>query len=501
MAIKNFFGSIYRYSQRKKFDDYIESSRKLKSTQEQILYAILRRNANTEFGIKHDFENIRSILQFRNRVPIQYDQQLNPDVERQLTGEKNILVAEDIIGFLRSSGGSGKSKVIAYTNELVKEFVAGTSAMLYSIFDTPQSSDDISAYWLIGPEFIEPQVSAGGHSIGHQESLDIFYQFDRHFFKHHIICDAKFKKLSREEYLREASKQLLRFKQLQTLFANSPLALIELCNYLEASNDGLPRLGNGAVDFSALWPKLKSICCWRDGGANFYMPLIYQRFPQVNVIPREIISAEALLAVPIGDHPYCLFASNSHFYEFQDADGKIVGAENLLRGFSYIPIVTTSGGLYRYYTGDLIEVMGHVDGTPMLRYVSRHLGDGAFGEKLDEERLSLIIEHLYLEFSITPLFHLIEVASLKNPRYTLFIECTQQLDIHALSTRLEEMLLDSHQYNLCRTIGELQAISIIPVTSGWEKYVEAMKRKGCKSYEMISPALISSFTGWEEYFR
>lgn len=501
MAIKIFFGSIYRYSQRKKFDDFIESSSNLKSTQERLLYAILRRNANSEFGKNHDFENIRSILQFRNRVPIQYDQQLNPYIERQLTGEKNILAVEDIIGFLRSSGGSGKSKVIAYTNELVKEFVAGTSAMLYSLFDAPQTSDDISAYWLVGPEFVEPEVSAGGYSIGHQESLDIFYQFDRHFFKNHIICDAKFKKLSRAEYLREASQKLVRFNQLQMLFVNSPLALIELCDYLDASNDELPRLSNGAVDFSALWPNLKSICCWKDGGANFYIPLIHQRFPKVKLIPREIISAEALLAVPMADHPHCLLAVNSHFYEFQDADGKVVGAENLLRGFSYIPIVTTSGGLYRYYTGDLVEVMGHVNGVPMLRYVSRHLGDGAFGEKLDEERLSLIIEHLYLEFSITPRFHLIEAASKKNPHYTLFLECQQQLDILMISKRLEEMLLDSHQYNLCRTIGELQEILIIPVTDGWNKYVSAMMKNGCKSYEMISPALISAFSGWEELFR
>lgn len=494
MVISNFFDSIYRYSQKKVYDDFISSMGKFKIRQEQVLFKILKNNQSSEFGKKHDFQSIRSVSQFRNRVAIQNDLQLSPAIERMLQGEEGILLSDKVIGYLRSAGGRGISKVIPYTKELVSEFNAGTSAMLYGLFEMMKNDEPNSAYWIVGPEFIDAQIAPSGISIGHQESLDIFYQFDRHFFKNQLRCDAELKSIKYPHYLDQLAKRLMGMSNLQILFAYSPLTVIELLNYITQS---FPQRS-----ITDLWPKLRYLCCWKDGGARFYLPLLQKLLPLVTIIPREILSAEALLTISLPGHPYGLLAFNSHFYEFQDVEGKVVGAENLLRGFCYHPIVTTSGGLYRYHTGDVVEVMGHVEGLPMLRYVSAVQGNGDFDERLDEERLSLILEHLYVEFNITPRFHMIEPASKKNPRYILFLEHDESLsvDLHAVEQRFEEMLMDSHQYNLCHTIGEIQPVKVVSISNGWSKYVQAMIERGCKSYELISPALISPFREWEKVY-
>src|SRR3954471_9654907 len=76
----------------------------------------------TEWGLKHDFKSIRTVEEFKQRVPVQNYESLKPEIERLMAGEQNILWPSDIKWFAKSSGTTaGKSKFIPVSTEAMEE--------------------------------------------------------------------------------------------------------------------------------------------------------------------------------------------------------------------------------------------------------------------------------------------------------------------------------------------------------------------------------------------
>ena len=59
--------------------------------QRDVLFGLLDKASNTEFGLKYSFKNITSEKEFRERVPIRGYDELKPYVERMIQCEKNLL--------------------------------------------------------------------------------------------------------------------------------------------------------------------------------------------------------------------------------------------------------------------------------------------------------------------------------------------------------------------------------------------------------------------------
>ncbi len=77
---------------------------------------------NTEWGIKYDFKSIKTVEEFKSRIPIQNYDSLKPDIERLMRGEQNILWPSEIKWFAKSSGTTaGKSKFIPVSVEAMEE--------------------------------------------------------------------------------------------------------------------------------------------------------------------------------------------------------------------------------------------------------------------------------------------------------------------------------------------------------------------------------------------
>ena len=54
---------------------------------------------NTEWGLSFDYKSIRTIADFKNRVPVQNYETLNPFIQRLMKGEQNILWPTDVKWF------------------------------------------------------------------------------------------------------------------------------------------------------------------------------------------------------------------------------------------------------------------------------------------------------------------------------------------------------------------------------------------------------------------
>jgi hypothetical protein len=91
-------------------------------TQQEVLYKLLAKASDTEWGKKYDYRSISTIEEFRNRIPVQTYEEIIPYVERLRKGENNLLWPGEIRWFAKSSGTtSTKSKFIPLSRESLED--------------------------------------------------------------------------------------------------------------------------------------------------------------------------------------------------------------------------------------------------------------------------------------------------------------------------------------------------------------------------------------------
>ncbi|MCK5536777.1 MAG: GH3 auxin-responsive promoter family protein, partial [Bacteroidales bacterium] len=86
--------------------------------QKGMLFELINTAKNTSFGKQFKFNDINSIKEFQERVPIHDYDTIKPYIEKILNGEQNILWPSEIKWFAKSSGTtSDKSKFIPVSKE------------------------------------------------------------------------------------------------------------------------------------------------------------------------------------------------------------------------------------------------------------------------------------------------------------------------------------------------------------------------------------------------
>ena len=129
------------------------------------------------------------------------------------------------------------------------------------------------------------------------------------------------------------------------------------------------------------------------------------------------------------------------FFEFVEGGEDRAGAEPVLlhqleAGRKYAVIVTTRNGLYRYAMNDLIEVTGHFNRTPTIRFLQKGKGvTNITGEKLYEHQVTEAVEEVLSARGLSSEFFVM-LADVEHSRRTLCVEhISSTLD---LGTLLEE---------------------------------------------------------------
>ncbi|MRI02391.1 hypothetical protein GH721_17730 [Kriegella sp. EG-1] len=90
--------------------------------QEEVLRQLLELADETEVGKKYDFESISNYQTFRERLPIQSYEEIEPIIERTRRGEQNIFWPTSIKWFAKSSGTTNaKSKFIPVSAEALED--------------------------------------------------------------------------------------------------------------------------------------------------------------------------------------------------------------------------------------------------------------------------------------------------------------------------------------------------------------------------------------------
>src|SRR5688500_5339628 len=81
-------------SRRKTVREFEAAARSPSDAQRERLLTLLRENQDTEFGRRHGFARIRSFEEYARAVPTQRPEEVQPWVNRLMSGERNLLSAE-----------------------------------------------------------------------------------------------------------------------------------------------------------------------------------------------------------------------------------------------------------------------------------------------------------------------------------------------------------------------------------------------------------------------
>ena len=259
-----------------------------------------------------------------------------------------------------------------------------------------------------------------------------------------------------------------------------------------------------------IWPQLALISCWADATAASYLPALQALFPTVTVQPKGLLSTEACVSFPLWHRSGAALALRSHFFEFRPWQGQtrsdtsgIRLAHQLEAGSQYEVIVTTGGGLYRYQSGDLVEVTGFENQCPLLRLIGRaNRVCDLVGEKLGEPHVQAVLNRVFTAHRLAPRFALVVPAVGDVPCYRLYLQgSAEQLkaNCHHIARDTEEGLRSNPYYRQAVQLGQLRPLEVQILDADfeqvWQVYERACLAQGRKLGQ-IKPSVFDSWTGW-----
>jgi hypothetical protein len=322
-------------------------------TQRDVLQNLVTSAQYTVFGKQYEFSNLFSIREFKRRVPIHEYDDLKPYILRMMEGEENVLWNSPIGWFAKSSGTtSDKSKFISVSDESLKEnhFEASKDVLTLYYKNFPSSDLLTGKGLVVGGSH---QISRMNEDIQYGDLSAVLMQNSPFWGQWLRTPELKIALLDEwEEKLEKLA--LSTAEENVTSIAGVPTwTLLLLKRILEIK---------GKATIAEVWPNLE---LYIHGGVSF-IPYRYQ-FDQIIGKPvnyLEIYNAsEGFFAGQ--DSPesngMLLFTGHGIFYEFMPISeyGKehprTVGLDQVNTTEQYAPIISTTGGLWRYVVGDTIQ--------------------------------------------------------------------------------------------------------------------------------------------------
>jgi hypothetical protein len=360
-------------------------------TQNNILFSLLKKSKNTEWGKKYNYKAINSSAEFKKKLPINKYEDLYPYIDRLLKGENNLLWPEKIKYFAKSSGTIGsKSKFIPISKSALKEcHYKGGKALFASYFNQVKNSK-----MFVGYNF---------SLSGSQQNLDLG--------KGKYIADVsviliknlpiwarlrktpKFKLATLSDWDKKIPSiaNVIRKKKITSLSGVPSWTLLLLRKVLKDS---------GKKNLKEVWPNIELFV---HGGINFspYREQFKELIPDENMHYLEAYNAsEGFFAFQddLKRKDMLLHLNSGVFYEFlplenlNDKNPKTLGLDEVKLDKNYAIIISTNAGLWRYMIGDTVKF---TDLNPHRIVVSGRTKSyiNAFGEEVIEDNSNKAINY------------------------------------------------------------------------------------------------------------
>lgn len=458
------------------------------------LRTCLERNAGTVIGRQYGFNRIRSIDEYRQTMPLSGYEDYASWIDRMECGEADVLFSGRAVAFERTGGSTGGSKLIPYSAGSLTDFRRAILPWLAGLVSA-YGLESGCAYWAISPALRAPECTRGGSAVGLPDgaylgdgALVLFAQLS-------AVPSSVGEMRNFDEWQLVTLYWLVSRSDLAVISVWSPTFFLMLLDALTRRSDELLTVyRRGAVisgielptdaragarldqylavgDSRRLWPGLRLVSAWADGSSRQYFDELRARLPHVRFQPKGLLSTEGVVTVP-GRDDRPVLATDSGFFEFVDHDGREWLAHELVAGQRYEVIMTTSGGLYRYRTGDVVVCDGESDRLPVLRFAGRRgLTSDLVGEKLTEDFVASCLPEVSG-------FRMLVPVDGEARGYALIVDDRLLLNGVQLAQETERRLSRNPQYAYARHLGQLRAVTVFPAKQPLTAYILRMTGKG-----------------------
>ncbi len=421
-----------------------------KEAQSQQLLHIIKINESTAFGIEHDFKNIKSVKDFKARVPIRDYEEHRPYIERIFTGEDNSISATPPHYFTKTSGTTGLPKYIPVNIDAQNNYITSQQILshsLYSLAPDYLSGDIFSVTGVECEEILFNKWPCGSMS-GKLYSLAHKSIKAKHVFQKDI---AKLND-SEKKYFYLAALALLS-PNISFYVSPNPSTLLKIFEVINSKRfelkkliiDGSDPIISGfanhfphalelletetVLKISDVWQNLKVLSLWTHGSCSYLIPQIKNQIaPKTHLTELGFLCSEFYGTLPVDANPNnqipTLLDNYFEFIEKNDYESgsrETIDLHELKINSEYYIIVTTPGCFYRYNIFDIIKVTGFYESTPTIVFSQKGKGiTNITGEKLSEKQLISFFEMQNSKEHIAHFF--ICLADLVSQSYTLYLE-------------------------------------------------------------------------------
>jgi GH3 auxin-responsive promoter len=450
----------------------LRSAEDCKDTQRELLLQhLIMPNETCEFGRNFGFSSIRSVSDYQHAVPVRDYECLRDPILRIANGERHVLTSEPTRRFFITGGSMAAPKYIPITPTFIRDkaraFRIFWDLVLEAypgivrnglIFHFPYTGDD--------------QRSPGGLPCSSESFFwDAFWRGGAG--KEERALPREILKISDSETRTYIIARTLLETDLTVLVTSHPSVLVALAdamqqhatrliadvhsgglaaglsvnkeilthmrsrfpgNPIRARELELIQNDGGALPAARVWPNLQLAVSWRSPVVSHYIDLLH---PFLAGIPHRdylTMASEGIMAIPLQDEiSGGILPIHTHFFEFIPEEScdepcpATLLAHELEPFGSYVVVLSTSAGMYRYRIDDVVRVRGFVGSTPFLEFLHRvgHISS-LIGEKLTESqvadavsevaaRMRLMIHGFTLSPAVRPFPHYMLSAEFESP--------------------------------------------------------------------------------------
>jgi len=309
---------------------------------------------NTEWGKKYSYCSVKTIADYRERVPVSDYAAIKPYIDRMMQGEQNLLWNTPVKWFAKSSGTtSGRSKFIPVSLESLKEchYKGGTDMLAMYFHNNPDSGIFNGRSLAMGGSLFKNEFFTGSYYGDISAIIMKNLPFWADFFRAPELEIALMDKW--EAKIVQMAHTCM--NQNITSISGVPSWMMLLLNHItELKNT------NNIID---VWKNLELFI---HGGVSFkpYVDQYQKLIPKPGMKYLETYnSTEGFFGFQDSNDikEMLLMLDNGIFYEFlpyhvnEKENCVAVSLENVNTRDNYALVISTNSGLWRYIIGDTIR--------------------------------------------------------------------------------------------------------------------------------------------------
>ena len=448
---------------------YLRGAADCPAVQRGRLLEKIRLNQDSQFGREHQFSGIRTVADFRERVPVADYETYRPYIEEVKNGNPDALFGPGtkVLMFSMTSGTTSQAKYVPITNHFFKEYRRSWNYWGLATFRDHKSL--LSQHTVTLASDWDQFRTSGGIPCGSISGLaaETRPRITNSLF---VLPNALLKVKGSENKQYASLRVAIESPRVGMIVTANPLTLIHLARLADEEkqrlirdvHDGtvsdhvdipvnvrqiLKQRSNGPNRSRAkeldkivertghlhpkdFWPAMSVVSVWMGGSVAAYLPTLRQYYGNVPLRDHGLSASEGHMTSPMQDES-CqgLLDYESHFFEFIPVEEHgtpnptVLEAHELEPGQQYFLLMTTLSGLYRYDIHDVVLCNGFIGQCPQITFLNKGAHYSSMtGEKLSEVQVTQAIGQAFQDVGVAVEHYSLVPVPGDPARYRLLLE-------------------------------------------------------------------------------